>query len=85
MIQGYAAFVHPSFRNTRYISIENGDHFGILDIVGTVSQNESIELYEWYSKKHLIKRQFTIQAIIDCEVMTLNIDNLNLMQQEFIS
>jgi hypothetical protein len=37
MINGYAAFVHPSFRNTRYISIENGDNFGVIDIVGTVS------------------------------------------------
>ena len=37
MIKGNAAFVHPSFKNSRYISIEKGDGFGVWDIIGGVS------------------------------------------------
>ena len=37
MIEGTAAFVLPSFKNTRYITIETGDHFGFCDIIGSVS------------------------------------------------
>lgn len=37
LVDGYAAFVHPSFKNARYISIDNGDTFGVADIIGAVS------------------------------------------------
>ena len=35
LIDGAAAFVLPSFRNTKYIKIEKGDHFGIIDFIGS--------------------------------------------------
>ena len=35
LVDGDAAFVLPSFKNTKYITIENGDHFGIIDIMGS--------------------------------------------------
>lgn len=37
MVDGQAAFVHPSFKNTKYILIESGDNFGVCDIIGAVS------------------------------------------------
>lgn len=37
MIVGEAAFVLPSFKNTKYIMIESGDHFGVIDIIGSAS------------------------------------------------
>ena len=37
MIDGSAAFVLPSYKNCRYITIENGDNFGFCDIIGSVS------------------------------------------------
>ena len=44
MIDGEAAFVLPSFRNTRYILIGNGDNFGVIDIIGSVSQSDEFDL-----------------------------------------
>ena len=35
LIEGVASFVLPSFDNTRYIEIEVGDHFGMIDIAGS--------------------------------------------------
>ena len=83
MIVGEAAFVLPSFKNTMYILIESGDHFGVIDIVGSASQNDNMDLDDWFQKKHLIKRQFTVQATEESEVLTLSIQNLYQMQQEF--
>jgi len=34
-MSGESAFVLPSFDNTKYINIGVGDHFGIIDIVGS--------------------------------------------------
>jgi len=36
MISGDAAFVLPFFKNVSYIQIEKGDHFGVMDIIGSV-------------------------------------------------
>ena len=73
MIDGEAAFVLPSFKNTQYILIESGDNFGVIDIIGCVYNNDNMTLEDWYQKKHLIKRQFTIQATEESEVLTLSI------------
>lgn len=35
MISGNAAFVLPSFKNVAYVQIEKGDHFGVMDIIGS--------------------------------------------------
>ncbi len=32
MINGVAGYVLPRFDNTVYIKIENGDHFGLIDL-----------------------------------------------------
>lgn len=80
---GSAAFVLPFFKNVSYIEIDEGDHFGVMDIIGS-TQEENIDTNEWYSKKQILKRQFTIQAKLDSEVLILPILNLYQMQQEFI-
>lgn len=36
LIKGVASFVLPSFKNMRYITIEKGDHYGIIDIIGSI-------------------------------------------------
>ena len=35
LITGTCSFVLPSFSNTRYVNMFEGDHFGILDITGS--------------------------------------------------
>jgi hypothetical protein len=75
MMIGSAAFVLPFFKNVSYIEIDEGDHFGVMDIIGS-TQEENIDTNEWYSKKQILKRQFTIQAKLDSEVLILPILNL---------
>lgn len=38
MTEGSAAFVLPAFKNKKYISIQEGDYFGVLDIVASFSE-----------------------------------------------
>lgn len=83
VINGKAAFVLPSYRNSRYITINPGDHFGVIDILGSVSQHDEIDLNNWYDKKSLLKRQFTIQAVEDTECLILSLQNYYQMQKEF--
>jgi hypothetical protein len=35
LITGISSFVLPSFNNTRYIDLVEGDNFGMIDIVGS--------------------------------------------------
>jgi CRP-like cAMP-binding protein len=35
LITGISSFVLPSFNNSRYIDLIEGDHFGMIDIVGS--------------------------------------------------
>ena len=83
LISGQAAFVLPSFRNSRYIQINTGDHYGVIDIIGSISQTEDFEIYNWYDQRSNIKRQFTYMADNDSEVLTLSLEHLNQMQIEF--
>lgn len=39
MMSGQAAYVLPSFGNTPYISINEGEHFLLVDIVGSAIHN----------------------------------------------
>jgi len=52
-----------------------GDHFGLIDIIGS-SQVNDFELDEWYFKKNLLSRQFTISSIGNAEVQTLSLQDL---------
>jgi hypothetical protein len=38
LIKGKAGFVLPKYKNTTYIEIIVGTHFGIIDIVGSMLQ-----------------------------------------------
>ena len=35
IMNGMAGFVLPFFKNVAYIEIEEGDHFGVMDIIGS--------------------------------------------------
>ena len=75
------------YNNARYFSIEEGDHFGEIDIVFEVNQS-ILENPENESKpfSHNFKgiyRRFTVQATKACSLLTLSTDNLFKMQYEF--
>lgn len=83
MINGQAAFVLPRYNNTKYIRVKNGNHFGIIDIIGAM-QKERIDIEDWYKQRHLLNRQFSVQSTQNSEVLNLQIVNLYQMQQEFL-
>ena len=80
--QGSAAFVLPSYLNTKYIDIKSGDQFGLIDIVGSAHTNE-FQIDDFYRNKNKLERQFSVLACenMECQIMSLN--TLHLMQQEF--
>lgn len=81
-VTGSAAFVLPSFDNTKYIDIRVGDKFGIIDIIGSTQVNNLLE-NEWYNNRHLLQRQFTVMATKNSEFLQLNLQTLHEMEQEF--
>ena len=55
LIKGKCGFVLPKYKNTTYIEISVGDHFGIIDIVGSILKTE-FALETWFSHKDVISR-----------------------------
>ena len=65
LIKGVAGYVLPRFNNMVYITIERGDHFGIIDIVydsEKIDMKTSMQRRSNKSKE--LFRRFTIQALI---------------------
>ena len=73
LIKGKASFVLPSYENTCYVKINKGNHFGIMDIIGSIVTNNELCQDSWFQRKELIHRQFTIMAFKDIECLTLSI------------
>ena len=38
--EGSTGFVLPKHKNTKYININQGNYFGVIDIVGCILQNQ---------------------------------------------
>lgn len=51
--QGMCGFVLPKYHNATYIEIEEGSHFGIIDIVQSVLQS-NYEVDNWFLHKDLL-------------------------------
>lgn len=54
----------------------------MVDIVGSLRIN-NIGIENWYSSKSSLLRMFTIMSTRNTETLTLHIDHLNRMQEEF--
>ena len=59
--------------------------FGLIDIVGSSYKDGMIDLDNWMIRRHELLRQFTVMAATNCEMLTLHINDLNRMKQEFNS
>ncbi|TNV87319.1 hypothetical protein FGO68_gene17715 [Halteria grandinella] len=86
LVQGMAGFVLPRYDNTVYIKIDEGDHFGHQEMnVNQASLNygkmRSASKRPLKSSENL--RMFTIQALIDCELLILSIDDVEKLRIEF--
>jgi len=65
-----------------YVEIKEGDDFGQADIV-SCSIDSNLEIQNVFNHIEKLKRQFTVQALLNCELLTLSIDNLQQMSKEF--
>ena len=62
---GSCGFVLPKHNNFKYININPGMHFGIIDIIASLLENDMVYadvIDDWITRKTLLKRQFTIIA-----------------------
>ena len=55
LIKGKAGFVLPKYKNTVYIEISVGSHFGIVDIIASILQSQ-YDLDNWINHKDLLQR-----------------------------
>ena len=56
----------------------------MVDIIGSAYKNDKLEIENWYSRKDLLKRQFSVMAICYTEVMSLSNKDLYRIQMEFL-
>ena len=85
--KGRCGFVLPNYLNAKYIDIPFGEYFGVIDIVGSILQNEEggmNNLNEWILFKHILKRQFTVMANTKCDLLSFSITDLYKMKFEFM-
>jgi hypothetical protein len=85
MVQGSAGYVLPRFNNKSYISIEQGDLFGHVDLANNkdmFKMQKSIRKRKSKKKVDLI-RKFTVQASENCDLLTLTLEDLDKMYLEF--
>jgi hypothetical protein len=82
LVKGAAGFVIPFRRNIVYIEVDTGDEIGQEDFLEFSHENhmDFLEIIEGSSK---VKRQFTVQALVDCELLALTTESMNKMAREF--
>ncbi len=84
MVEGTAAYVLPRYENKIYIMLESGEHFGHVDIA--IMQDMlllDVRLDPRALKRRNMVRRFTVQAIENCDMFILRIDDLEKMKMEF--
>lgn len=55
LVKGSAAFVLVKYDNCKYINIEVGDMFGVIDIIGSCKAKKC-DLSEWHARKNMMQR-----------------------------
>jgi hypothetical protein len=75
--------VLPKHNNFKYVNLLKGNHFGFIDILGSVFKNEDISLEEWFFRKDKMKRHFTLMSDSLAEMLVLSIQDIHRIQVEF--
>lgn len=66
-----------------YIKLNPGLHFGVSCIVGSFMDEDDFDIENWIIYRDKLKRQFSIQCKDQCELLTLAIQDLNVMKNNF--
>lgn len=78
-----AAYVLPRFDNKPYKLIEKGDCFGHIDFaIQEEMENFDLSKGKRMKRKNIVRR-FTVIGMENCELLILNMDELEKMRLEF--
>lgn len=78
MVAGIAGYVLPRFSSAVYIEVEKGDHFGLIDLVfDTTIFKDKIKITRETKKNDNLVRRFTVQALTNCDLLTLSLEELD--------
>ena len=56
LMKGECGFVLPKHNDAKYIELAVGNHFGVIDIVGSILGDPTRDLENWLSYKESLKR-----------------------------
>jgi len=65
MQAGSCGFVLSQYNNLKYVDIDAGMHFGLIDIISSLIEYDlqiSEIIDNWISRNDILKRQFTVVA-----------------------
>ena len=82
LIRGHAAFVLPRFCNRIYKEVKPGEHFGHSELVSDSDFIDAAKIKK-LNQLHSILRRFTVQALENCELLSLSTMDLLKMKLEF--
>ena len=84
LVEGTAAYVLPRYNNKIYLMMEFGEHFGHIDIaVEEDMAGIDVRFTARALKNRNMIRRFTVQAIENCDMFILGIDDLEKLKHEF--
>lgn len=90
LLNGDAGFVlSASLRSFKYIDVNHGCHFGIIDVIGSLLDLEKTAdlkycFNNWNNYVDRLHRQFTVSTISGAEMLTLPIEEVWNLRTEFI-
>ena len=82
LANGVAACVIARYNNCEYITYQQGDHFGHVDLFGVRELGDSLSAPAKQKGQELL-RKFTIMAITTCDILSLSVSDLEKMHFEF--
>lgn len=82
LVSGAAGFVLPFRRNIVYVEVDTGDEIGQEDLV-EFSQEQDCDILTILEENAKVKRTFTVQALVNCELLALTHESINKLAREF--
>jgi CRP-like cAMP-binding protein len=79
---GKVGFVLPKYKNAVYVEVEAGTYVGMVDLVGSVMEN-NLTQDNMFKEREKLRRQFSCMAVEVSECLGVSIMDLERMEQEF--
>lgn len=84
LVEGSAAYVLPRYNNKIYVMLDKGENFGHVDVaIDPDMISFDIRFNTRSLKSRKIVRRFTVQAVENCDMFILRIDDLEKLKFEF--